>query len=154
MNTEGLDALKGMCEEADAANPAGQAQAAQAEQEQEQQESAGDAWGTLIYSIGSMATAAIPKLEKVWTKDQCRLIGHALVPVAEKYNWAAPSSSPELTLAFATVPLAFGTYVVVKEWAQEQREAKRQAALQKRGNTAADVVDSVISTEGDQNHGG
>jgi hypothetical protein len=105
-----------------------------------------------------MGSAFVPKLSTVFTKDQCRLVGHAVVPVAEKYNWnmVGKGLPVEAMLVMAVAPMIYSTYVVMNDWLEEQREKRRLAAIKKsQGDNTSEPAGTLgTGFEGDLNHGG
>lgn len=118
--TKRLEALGGMADELDAANPD------PAQREAEQQEQAAEAvrvseaemaarqWGMLMFTIGGFACMIAPDLKPIYTEDRCLQWGQQANAVGEKYGWNGPSAMPELALIASTAGFAIPTYFAVR----------------------------------------
>lgn len=85
-------------------------------------------WAALPLMIGSALSMAMPELAGVYTPAACQMWGEAMAPVAEKHGWSSDSLSPELALAFASLPLAVGTYMAISRRKAAAEASKAPAA--------------------------
>ena len=120
---QALDALAGMTQQTDAANPSQeqQAQAAHQQAQQTEADQAAKQWGMLMYTVGGFACMIAPELKPVYSEDRCYQWGQQANSVAEKYGWAGPSAMPELALIASTVGFAVPTYFMVREKIQQAK---------------------------------
>lgn len=118
-----LDALAGMTQQTDAANPSAEAKAEEAHQQAQQTEkdAAAQEWGMLMYTVGGFACMIAPELKPVYSEDRCFQWGQQANNVAEKYGWAGPRAMPELALIASTVGFAVPTYFMVREKIQQAK---------------------------------
>ncbi|HWP19767.1 MAG TPA: hypothetical protein VNO84_11610 [Burkholderiaceae bacterium] len=135
-----LEALGQMTAEADAL---GGPTPEQAEQQaaMDAAETAAREWGVIAYTIGGALSMLAPELRQVYTEDACMGWGRAMVPVADKYGWNAPSDVPELGLIIATAGLAVPSYVAVRR-RLDAIKAKREADDDAKAKVAAQTVEA------------
>lgn len=130
-----LEALAGMAQETDAANPDPQAaQRAAAEQAQAAQaDAAAKQWGMLMYTVGGFAQMIAPELKAVYSEERCFAWGQQANAVAEKYGWNGPSAMPELALLASTAGFAVPTYFIVRERLAQAEKGGPQGWLSRMG---------------------
>lgn len=123
---EGLEALAGMAQQVDGANPS-------AEQQQAEQAKAAAAsefdqaamqWGMLMFTVGGFAQMIAPELKPVYTEENCFRWGQQANAVAQKYGWGSPSRMPELALITSTAGFAVPTFFLIREKLREAKEGK------------------------------
>lgn len=119
-----LDALAGMTQQTDAANPSQeeQAQAAQQQAQQTEADVAAKQWGMLMYTVGGFAQMIAPELKQVYSEERCFQWGQQANSVAEKYGWNGPSAMPELALIASTAGFAVPTYFLIRAKVQEAQK--------------------------------
>lgn len=124
-----LEALGGMVDELDGANPDPAQQEAQAAEQARVSESdmAARQWGMLMFTIGGMACMVAPDLRPVYSEDRCFMWGQQAQAVAEKYGWNGPSKMPELALIASTFGFAVPTYFAVRAQVEAARDGKGPA---------------------------
>ena len=85
----------------------------------------------ILQSVMMMAEPVAPYLPRAYTPDVCERIGIAVAAVAEKRGWdLGKLSSPELMLAFVTIPPTFAAIKMAKDYYawREQQQARPEAA--------------------------
>lgn len=128
-----LEALGGMTEELDAANPdPAQRQAEEAAQAAEVERAtaadlAAKQWGMLMFTIGGFACMVAPDLKPVYSEERCFNWGQQANTVAEKYGWNGPSAMPELALIASTAGFAIPTFFAVRASIAAARDGKGPA---------------------------
>ncbi len=125
-----LEALAGMTQEADAANPsAEQQQAAAVEQAQATEaEQSAKQWGILMFTIGGFAQMIAPELKAVYSEDRCLAWGMQANAVAEKYGMNGPSAMPELALIASTAGFFLPTFFIVRSKIKEAKDGTGPAS--------------------------
>jgi hypothetical protein len=130
MAIEQLEALGGMVDEMEAANPSQEHQQAQAEQAaaEAQADQGARQFGMLMFTIGGFAQMIAPELKPVYSEERCYQWGQQAQAVADKYGWSGPSAMPELALIASTAGFAVPTYLVLRSKI-EQAKAVREGTL-------------------------
>lgn len=126
MAMEQLEALGGLVDELEGANPSQEAQQEQAEQaaQQSEAEAGARAWGMVMFTVGGFAQMIAPELKPVYSEDRCYQWGQQAQAVAQKYGWNGPSAMPELALIASTVGFALPTYMIVRQKLEQAKAAK------------------------------
>lgn len=126
MGMEQLNALGGMAEETDAANPSAeqQEQASQEQAQEAQADVAAKQWGMLMFTLGGFSQMIAPELRAVYTQERCLDWGHQANAVAEKYGWNGPSTMPELALIASTAGFLVPTYLAIDARLKQAKAAK------------------------------
>lgn len=121
-----LEALAGMTQETDAANPGAEQQQAQAEEQARASEAdmAAKQWGMLMYTVGGFAQMIAPELKQVYSEDRCFAWGQQANAVAEKYGWNGPTAMPELALIASTAGFAVPTYFLIRDKMAQAQDGK------------------------------
>lgn len=121
-----LEALAGMTQEADAANPSAEdaAQAAKEQAQASEADAAAKQWGMMMYTVGGFAQMIAPELKQVYSEERCFAWGQQANAVAEKYGWNGPSAMPELALLASTAGFAVPTYFLLRQKVQEAQAGK------------------------------
>jgi hypothetical protein len=114
MDAEKLESLGGMIDEVQGPDPEQQAEQQQQAQQQEATEAGARSWGVIAYMVGNSLAMLAPELKSIYTEDACLNWGRAMMPVAEKRGWNAPSSLPELGLFIATASMVMPTVIIVR----------------------------------------
>lgn len=125
-----LDALDGMCDELDAANPSPEQQQAETAEQaaaSEAEQSAKD-WGMTMYALGQTFCMIAPELKPIYSEERCLMFGERMTPVAVKYGWNAPSG-PEFALATCLLGFAVPTFLAVRARLDALREGKDPTSL-------------------------
>lgn len=101
-----------------------------------------DSWAMIPAMIGGALCMAMPELKTVYTENACKQWGVAMVPVAQKYGWNADAltNSPEIALAFASLPLVLGTVTAIKAKKLENAKAAKAEKSEEKPQTAAQVA--------------
>lgn len=130
-----LEALAGMTQEADAANPSAEQQQATATQQAQISEAEAGArqWGILMFTIGGFCQMIAPELKPVYSEDRCYAWGQTANAVSEKYGWNGPSAMPELALIASTAGFFVPTYLVVRGKLEQAKAAKDGTLSEKIG---------------------
>lgn len=72
-------------------------------------------WAALPLMFGSLVSPIMPELRGVFSPENCKAWGAAMVPVARKYSINADSFvGVELSLAMATIPFVGATVIAIK----------------------------------------
>ena len=126
-----LEALQGITDETESANPDPAAQqAAQAEQARASEaDMAAKQWGMLIYTIGGMCQMIAPELKEVYSEQRCFDWGQQANAVAEKYGWNGPSAMPELALLASTAGFFVPTFFMMREKIRAAQTGNTPAGL-------------------------
>lgn len=122
----GLEALGGLTQATDAANPSPeqkQAEAQKATQAADAEKSAVE-WGRIMFTVGGFACMIEPALKQVYTEEACFDWGRAAHQVAKKYGWDAPTKVPELALIASTFGFAVPTFFMIRERIRSIKEGK------------------------------
>lgn len=124
--TASLEALAGMAQETDAANPGPEQQQAQAEEQARASEAdmAAKQWGMLMYTVGGFAQMIAPELKQVYSEERCFAWGQQANAVAEKYGWSGPTAMPELALIASTAGFAVPTYFLIRDKLTQAQDGK------------------------------
>lgn len=113
----GLEALGGLTQATDAANPTPEQQQAEAQKATQAAEADKSAieWGRIMYTVGGFACLIEPALKKVYTEEACMDWGRHAHVVAKKHGWDAPNKVPELALIVSTFGFAMPTFFMIRE---------------------------------------
>lgn len=114
MDAQRLEALGGMVDEVEGPAPEKVAEEQAKAVELENLEAGARSWGVLVYMVGNSLALLAPEVKSIYTEDACLNWGRAMMPVAEKRGWNAPSSLPELGLFIATVSMVAPTFIIVR----------------------------------------
>lgn len=130
-----LEALGGLVEEIDGANPGHEAQAAaQAEEKQAtEHDAAAKAWGMIPFALGGALSILAPELRQVYTEEACYGWGQGAAAVSRKYGWDSPGELPELALIVSTIGLALPSYVAIRAKVEEVKDGKATGLLARLG---------------------
>lgn len=90
----------------------------------------GREWGLLLFGIAQAAAMAFPKLQAVYSEQNCANWGNCMNSVAEKYGWNSPVNSPEIALLTCSLGLAVPTYMIVSADLEAMRAAKAKDITQ------------------------
>lgn len=133
MSLDQLNALGGMVEELEGANPGMEAQqaAAEAQAQASESEAGARAWGMMMFTIGGFAQMIAPELKPVYSEDRCFQWGQQAQAVAEKYGWGGPTAMPELALVASTAGFAVPTYLVIRGKVEQAKAARDGTLLEK-----------------------
>lgn len=103
-------------------------------------------WAMVPAMLGSVLSMFIPEAQRVYSREACEAWGAAMVPVAEKYGWNSDGlMGPEVALFAASLPLAVGTFALVKAKRAEVEAKEAPAAAQKpAGGYAEPGSDTVV----------
>lgn len=98
----------------------------------------------MLTAVMAMAEPVAPYLPRAYTPEVCDRIGIAVAAVAEKRGWDLTKlASPELMLAFVTIPPTVAAVKMAKDyyrWMAEQAELQAKG-LTERPQPAAPVTD-------------
>lgn len=124
-----LEALGGMAEELDAANPSQEQQQQQAEEQAQAAEAdmAAKQWGMLMFTVGGFACMVAPELKPVYSEERCFNWGQQANAVAEKYGWSGPSAMPELALLASTAGFLVPTFFTIRAKIAEAKDGSGPA---------------------------
>jgi len=133
MGIEQLNALGGMVDEMEAANPSQEHQQAQAEQAaaEAQADMGAKQFGMLMFTIGGFAQMIAPELKPVYSEERCYQWGQQAQAVADKYGWSGPSAMPELALIASTAGFALPTYLVLRSKIEQAKAVKEGTLVEK-----------------------
>lgn len=128
-----LEALAGMTQEADAANPSAEQQQQAAAQQAQVSQAEMDAkqWGMLMFTIGGFAQMIAPELRPVYSEERCFSWGQQANAVAEKYGWNGPSAMPELALIASTAGFFVPTWLIIRQKVEHAKAAKDGSITEK-----------------------
>lgn len=128
-----LEALAGMTQEADAANPSAeqQQQAAAQQAQASQADAAAKQWGMLMYTIGGFAQMIAPELKPVYSEERCFSWGQQANAVAEKYGFNGTSAMPELALIASTAGFFVPTWLMIKQRLSQAKAVKDGTLVEK-----------------------
>jgi hypothetical protein len=88
-------------------------------------------WAMVAYTIGQALGVFAPRLKQIYSEQACEAWGHAVVPVARKYDIQGVSRFPEISLILATAAFAVPTYLEIKAITTSIENEARKAAAQK-----------------------
>lgn len=104
-------------------------------------------WAMVPAMLGSVLSMFMPEAQRVYSREACEAWGAAMVPVADKYGWNADGlMGPEVALLAASLPLAVGTFGLVRaKRAELEKEAEKPGQVQKpAGEYVAPGSDTVV----------
>lgn len=124
--SQGLEALGGMTQATDAANPSMEQQQAEAQKATEAADADKSAaeWGRIMYMVGGFASMIEPELKGLYTEQACFEWGQNAHQVAKKYGWDTPKAVPELALIGSTLGFAVPTFFMIRDRIKAIREGK------------------------------
>jgi hypothetical protein len=139
----------------EAANSVGSAAARIEDEERRRGEIEADEWAAIPQLLSSMLAIYAPGVQDVFTPAACRAWGAAAVPVARKYGWSVSAMGCEAGLIVATLPLAIGTFQILKD-EREKRDGRERYKKHSQdiGITPKEQQESVEKEEASENGGG
>lgn len=124
--TDPLDAMKGVTQQTDNANP-------DPEKEREKKEADAEAmdWASIPFTLGKFLTMIEPALAPVYAPDKCLAWGKAAHLTAKKHGWSSPSKLPELALALSSLTFAVPSVILIRQRVKVLKEAQDGSAWSK-----------------------
>jgi hypothetical protein len=116
-----------------------------------QDESEAEEWAAIPQLLGSMLAIYAPEIQAIYTPAACKAWGAAALPVARKYGWNVKAMGCEAGLIVASLPLAIGTFQILKDERDKrdgwERYKKHSADI---GDTPKEQQENVAKREAEE----